>query len=103
MKQYTTPEQTAKLIELGLADSIREERYKRGALPKNYSIGELIEMLPEKICIDETLYSRIIDKNDVCYYSWELETYALLICDVQEELIDNLYDMLVQLKEEGVI
>lgn len=68
-----------------------------------YSIGELIEMLPKKICIDETLYSRIIDKNDVCYYSWELETYALLICDVQEELIDNLYDMLVQLKEEGVI
>lgn len=49
MKQYTTPGQTAKLIELGLADSTREERYKRGSLPKSYSIGELIEMLPKTI------------------------------------------------------
>ena len=106
MKQYTSTEQTAKLIELGFKKPKSEVKaeYEGEYAWYNpaYSIGELIEMLPEKICIDDTLYSRVIDKNDVCYYSWELETYALLICDVKEELVDNLFDMVVQLKEEGI-
>lgn len=103
MKQWTTTEQTAKLIELGLTDSIREERYKRGALPKNYSIGELIEILPNTITIDETTYSKVVNKNEVFYYSWVFGTYALLICDINEDLVDNLFDMCVQLKDKGVI
>lgn len=104
MKQYTNAEQTTKLIELGF-EKPKSVVNHYGFWVGNcvYSIGELIEMLPEKICIDETLYSRVIDKNDVYYYSWELNTYALLICDVKEELVDNLFDMIVQFKEEGVI
>lgn len=60
-------------------------------------------MLPDEVTVDGNIYSRVIDKTDVCYYSWELETYAVSICDVQEELIDNLYDMIVKLKEEEII
>ena len=104
MKQYTTPEQTAKLIELGFESPksiVEGELYSD--IYFAYSIGELFEMLPDEIYVDENTYSKVIDKTDVCYYSWELEIYAISICDVQEELIDNLYDMLVRLKAEGVI
>ena len=111
MKQYTTPEQTAKLIELGFEkpSSIAsvEPIYGMGGISvaKAYSIGELIEMLPNTIWIDETIYSKVIDKNKVFYYSWTLQTYAhaLLRCDVSMELVENLYDMCVQLKKKRVI
>lgn len=56
MKQYTTYEQTAKLIELGFEEpkSIRYPKNEEEAervdsidfLISDYSIGELIEMLP---------------------------------------------------------
>ena len=113
MKQYLTPEQTAKLIELGF-----EKPPKKGFLfqsdigncrtdlmlaEENYSIGELIEMLPNKIYVDGNTYSKVIDETVVCYYSWELEIYAVSICDVHEELIDNLYEMVVKLQEEEMI
>ena len=97
MKQYTTSEQTAKLIELGLADSIREERYKRGALPKNYSIGELIEMLP-KTYNSEGLSIGWHYMADV----W-IVRYPKNILIHKEELVDALYNMVVKLKEEDVI
>lgn len=104
MRQTTLPEQTAKLIELGFENP---KNMVEGELYSDiyfaYSIGELIEMLPDEIYVDENTYSKVIDKTAVCYYSWELEIYAIPICDIQEELIDNLYDMLVLLKEEGVI
>ena len=106
MKQYLSPEQTAKLIELGFEKPKGSHIYWLEnvlVIDTNYSIGELIEMLPDEICVDGNTYSKVIDKTDVCYYSWELEVYAISICDVQEELIDNLYDMILKLKEEGVI
>lgn len=107
MKQYTTPEQTAKLIELGLADSIREERYKRGSLPKNYSIGELIEMLPPKIeaemedeSDDEYAWLSLEVGWDVLYRSGY---YIVERIRHSKELIDALFDMLVQLKKDRII
>ena len=52
MKQYLSPEQTAKLIELGFEkpyrpdlDLVETYGYSVDA-ERNYSIGELIEMLP---------------------------------------------------------
>lgn len=106
MKQYTTPEQTAKLIELGLfpkrIQSVSDEGKMLLEL-MGFSIGELIEMLPNKIYVDGNTYSKVIDETVVCYYSWELEIYAVSICDVHEELIDNLYEMVVKLKEEKII
>jgi hypothetical protein len=88
MKQYTSVGQTAKMIELGLADSIREERYKRGALPKNYSIGELIEMLETR--------SVSINVNNS---KWSVDTYYYGID--KYELIDALFMIVVKCKENG--
>lgn len=123
MKQYTTPEQTAKLIELGLPKpksiwalsrncpsdkqlsyesslglTIRvEERF----IPEYaYSIGELIEMLPEsasqRLRYVATKRAWIVDvdmlgKQGKCHRGIY---YAALI--------DALYEMVIKLKEEGV-
>ena len=54
MKQHTTPDQTAKLIELGFEKpssiSSVEPIYGIGGISvaKAYNIGELIEMLPRE-------------------------------------------------------
>lgn len=108
MKQYTNAEQTAKLIESGFEkpSSIASVEPIRGmggiSVAKAYSIGELIEMLPEAITLDDTKYSRVISKNEVYYYSWIFEVYHHIF-DLRDELIDNLFDMCVKLKAEGVI
>lgn len=115
MKQYTTPEQTAKLIELGFEMPKSEVEcelpkgdWRIGAvgIRKAYSIGELIEMLPSALSpnndedcefhlmlFDDSLYwyVRYTDGDNFCYPSQAIE------------LIDALYDMIVLLKEEGVI
>lgn len=95
MKQYTTPEQTAKLIELGvekpktvLGVGTKEEA---GDLELGYicaySIGELIEMLPlNRIEFDLRAY---VDTTGGLFYD--------------HELIDALFKACVKLKEEGVI
>ena len=52
MKQYTTPEQTAKLIELGLLPKHIQSVSDAGKMLLEligFSIGELIEMLPKVI------------------------------------------------------
>ena len=97
MKQYTTPDQTAKLSELGLADSIREERYKRGVLPKNYSIGELIELIPDTG--DRYFKNRQIFGSAVLFYGEGI----IYDFDEEAELIDNLFNLVVRLKEDGAI
>lgn len=113
MKQYTTPEQTAKLIELGFEQPKSIEVYRDGhCVPFVeqrwvYSIGELIEMMPTKIEAEvtdeydsETAYLMIEEGWAVSYFNgWcTVEKYTRAT-----ELIDALYDMIVKLKEEGVI
>lgn len=120
MKQYTTPEQTAKLIELGF------ERPKMAApalkwvdgeptFEPQYTIGELIEMLPKTITHEiwwggykgkEGIWGLRIDAGGT-EYGWDVsyERYysAYLHRVGRSELVDALYDMIVKLKEEGVI
>lgn len=121
MKQYTTPEQTAKLIELGF------EKPKMAApalkwvdgeptFEPQYTIGELIEMLPKTIEHEiwwgnekgEKGYWGLRIDTDCTEYMWTI-TYQrshsapLGIVGAGEELIDALYEMIVKLKEEGVI
>ncbi len=112
MKMYTTPEQTAKLIELGFEKPCSiasvEPIYGMGGISvaKAYSIGELIEMLP----IDNNIGWNIRKRNSITDIS---KTQYSVIVDVNmflsaytaesEQLIDALYDMIVKLKEEGVI
>lgn len=107
MKQYTTPEQTAKLIELGLEKpgSIASVEPIYGmsgiSVAKSYSIGELIEMLPRtiKLYYDLSIFSTsqgwwvlygMIGDGDM--WSIEHEVY-------RNNLVDALYEMIVKLKE----
>lgn len=101
MKQYTTPEQTAKLIELGFEKpkfeietqlcNIKGQPMRVATIVGDYSIGELIEMLDGVSGLEITRYGS----------GWGV--YDELRAFTSEELIDNLYDMIVKLKEEGVI
>ena len=104
MKQYTSTEQTAKLIELGFekpksiidvwaheTDIDMEYEYEFA-----YSIGELIEMLPT-IVNNFTLWIGRDERSNQWFVKYHPRTLV-----VDEELIDALYDMLVRLKEEGV-
>lgn len=99
MKQYTNESQTAKLIELGF-----EKPPKKGLLfqstigncltdlmlaEENYSIGELMEMLPECEIIHTGIWNNV--KYDEEHY------YG------RRELIDALYFLIIELKNEGVI
>ncbi len=102
MKQYTTPEQTDKLIELGFEKPKSIESHD-GYWGYNYaySIGELIEMLPRII---RPLHCRKIIGVSV-EYSFDDpfgSTPPLYLFCQGSELIDNLYDAVVKLKEEGV-
>ena len=110
MKQYTTPEQTAKLIELGFEKPKSYHDIKWAGMEVYdyqlaYSIGELIEMLPQTINVfyDLSIMSNhkgwwvlygMIGDGDM--WSIEHEVY-------RNELIDAIYDMIVKLKEEEVI
>lgn len=106
MKQYTTPEQTAKLIELGfekpkgLADA---EPSSGKWVREAYSIGELIEMLMTikgvKISFEAMYGGRLtlIVKRLVG------DKWDILYGNVSKELVDLLFDAIVKLKEKGVI
>ena len=114
MRQYTTPEQTAKLIELRFekpkmaAPALKWEDGEPTFEPQ-YTIGELIEMLPQYLDYKGGVAGIPID-----YYALTIRKNAVMYCDLymdwveiqrddHKELIDNLYDMVVELKEEGVI
>lgn len=113
MKQYTTPEQTVKLIELGF-----KKPPKKGLLfqnnignchtdlmlaEENYSIGELIGMLPKTI--GDGWY-----KLEIKVY---LEKWKVLYIDItndspryyiaEDDLIDAIFNMIIKLKEAKVL
>lgn len=112
MKQYTTPDQTAKLIELGFVPETRISGVStvRGKIVvehnSDFTIGRLIEMLPEvlapsnnddwemplSIFTDSFMWT--VEYNGYCFSPYEAAS---------NELIDALYDMVTKLKEEGVI
>ena len=107
MRQTTLPEQTAKLIELGFEkpkNSVECELLKgdwrigQVGIRKAYSIGELLSFLP--LTIQWT--PRVI-RGNVIEYSFVTEGSELYYCNAHNELIDNLFDLCVKLKEEGVI
>ena len=71
-------------------------------MEKEYSIGELIEMLPTNLIVEDILCSRVIEENEVLYYKIPTDFLGYW-CNDNTDLIDNLYDMVVKLKEAGVI
>lgn len=100
MKQHLSPDQTAKLIELGFEKpkGLTDAEPSSGKWVREaYSIGELIEKLPAKI---DGTYCNI----DRCgQRSWAISYDPMVYCCNCAELIDALYDMIIKLKEEGVI
>lgn len=114
MKQYTNESQTAKLIELGFEKPKHTFTFKIIEyndvktdidIPvSNYSIGELIEMLPEHIFSDGVCFDLRIYTNQ---YLWVVQYSAFCyeaFCFFQsKELIDALYDTIIKLKEEQAI
>ena len=116
MKQYTTPEQTAKLIELGFERPFRNEylhiveEYGYAVnKERNFTIGELIEMLPAMIgegdFNGEPLfkYSFVLAGATKWIVGYQFFAKFNQYVSEREELIDALYDMVIKLKEEGVI
>ena len=115
MRQYTTPQQTAKLIELGFEKPINtivkeEPIYRESSIidwkpiaeEGLYSIGELIEMLPDIINI---LHHAIL-KMETTGLKWHVKyegDRGLEFLTYNTQLIDALYDMVVKLKEEEII
>lgn len=117
MKQYTSREQTSKLIELGFekpkgwcVEGISSQfivyKHKDDDEDFNYSVGELIEMLQKQVY--QIGYSGIPCDLNIHYDSG---TWLIVyICErdgrfktERLDLINALYDMVVKLKEEKVI
>lgn len=106
MKLYTDESQTAKLIELGFdmpkskvggrviyePDADLEIEWEEA-----YSIGELIDFIPDTG--DEFMRNRQIFGNGVRFYG----EHCIYDFDEEVELIDNLFNMVVRLKENGEI
>lgn len=126
MKQYTNSEQTAKLIELGVERPKSISGYcQRGPYEYDaenntkmvvyddtqypiyaYSIGELIEMLPEVLAPSNNDDWEMPLSISTDSLMWTVEYDGGHFSPYEaasNELIDALYDMCVKLKEEEVI
>lgn len=107
MKQFTTPEQTAKLIELGLPKPKSEVKAEQAGdyawYNPAYSIGELISFLPQFLDFDDGEWSLSIEADPFKTNRTWWVFYAPSSHTESGELIDALYAMIVKLKEEGVI
>ena len=115
MKQYTTPEQTAKLIELGFkpesielasdCEVVNEYGVERiECTNPQFSIGELIEMLPENVAKENEIPSTL--NISLMNGEWCVQYADFLGTDFEfcnTELIDALFDMIVKLKERRII
>lgn len=105
VRMYTSEIQTAKLIELGFEKpcSIASVEPICGmggiSVAKAYSIGEMIEMLPMEDRAGER--SMVYDGLE-WVVNWDNDDGTINQV-AATELIDALYDMVVKLKEEGVI
>jgi hypothetical protein len=119
MRQYTNESQTAKLIELGF-EKPKNTQYVQRVKARNlhspfiefgepefegsYSIGELLSSLPPIIPQENGYYINITHDS----VSWVIDykqhgdtQYKYIVSNV--ELIDAILDMIIKLKEGGII
>lgn len=103
MRHYTSTVQTAKLIELGFphpridAGVTKWEGYEP-ICTGSYTLGELIEKLP----------SHIGEWELNIWHDWHFERWVMCFdpekhTSAATELIDAAYNLIVKLKEKGVI
>lgn len=106
VKLHTTPEQTARLIELGFEKPRYATMFWRDnkeVTEINYLLGELLSFLPKEIDdngFKNTLYIFVNQGVWVVEYS---DFLGELYSTYRSELIDAIFDICVKLKEEGVI
>ena len=99
MKKYLDKNQTETLYKLGFKHSdYITEFWKDNCVERRvtYSIGDLIEMFPQTI----DGYELIITGNGISYAKTE-EWNEIYDFYESEELIDNLYECLLKLKEDN--
>lgn len=109
MKQFTTYGQTAHLVALGFPTPKSVSKLTldidMDTIPTfNYSIGELIEMLPENVAKENKIPSTLnisVLNGEWCVQYADFSGTDFEFCNT--ELIDALYDMAVKLKEEDVL
>ena len=115
MRQYTTPEQTAKLIDLGF-EKPKNERWvldvANESTPsiqnlvkrQDYSIGELLSFLPKYIKVNGLFFTLCVYQSSG-YWVVEYDDIAFgaqaRLC--KDELIDALFAEIVMIKEEGIM
>ena len=101
MKQYTTYEQTSKLIELGFAEpSMKNILDTEGIINEEwYSIGELIEMLPKIHPSYHDPYCLDIGFDAVNWVVGYVYDHGYIEIVSSKELIDALFKMVIKLKE----
>lgn len=112
MKQYLNSSQTSRLIELGF------EKPKMAApalkwvdgeptFEPQYTIGELIEMLPEALCTshDDSCHYHLSMDTDACMWRVRyMDDFDVTLCATYDvELINALYDMIIVLKRQGIM
>lgn len=118
MKQYLSPEQTAKLIELGF-EKPKNTQYIQRVKARNlyspfiefgepefegsYSIGELIEMLKPIKNLRISMDNSYNGLEDLIVKKLVGNKWEILFGDVGKNLIDLLFSAIVKLKTEGVI
>lgn len=104
MKMYTNSDQTAKLIELGF-EKPGPNFYQNGVTyiqcEGNYSIGELLSFLP--LSLEDDDYCDLTIRGSKVMYCDPYFDWIEAEWVKHEELIDNLFDACVELKEGGVI
>lgn len=106
MRQYTNESQTAKLIKLGFEKpTMKNIPTSEGEINEEwYSIGELIKILPDIVESEDSEYATLQMYFDL--FNWVIEYTGVEKTEYATsaiELIDSLYDMIIRLKEEGVI
>ncbi len=100
MRQFTTPEQTSKLIEIGLErpKGLADAEPSSGKWVREaYSIGELISFLPD----DGVSCKRLEFDGFHWFVDWD--SFDKIHQTMQVELVDALFAMIVQLKEEKIL
>ena len=115
MKQYTSNDQTAKLIELGF-EKPKNERWVLDVVNestpsiqnivkrRDYSIGELLSFLPENIAKENEMPSTL--NISLLNGEWCVEYADFLGADFSFSsagLIDAIFNMIEKLKEKEVI
>ena len=104
MRQYTTQQQTNKLISLGLTPTYKRERktiHDKAAPLYRFSIGELMATLPPILPIGEGAYLYITHDSVswVVSYRHHSNTSREIYVTMEIELVDALYRMIVGLKQ----